>query len=72
MHKSTVWRHLARTSVVTGQHFFASDERLVAEVKALRTAGLTLRQISARVGISHPSILRLLSPMRKEPSATGL
>jgi DNA-binding IclR family transcriptional regulator len=60
MHKSTVWRHLSRAGVETGQHFLANNERLIIEVHALRAAGLTLRQTAARTGISHPSVLRLL------------
>jgi DNA-binding CsgD family transcriptional regulator len=60
MHKSTVWRHLARTGVETGQHFLTKNERLIAEVHALRAAGLTLRRIAAQTGVSRPSVLRLL------------
>ncbi|MCL1898171.1 MAG: helix-turn-helix domain-containing protein [Micrococcales bacterium] len=61
MHKSTVWRHLARAGVQTGQCFLASNERLVIEVATLRAAGLTLRQIASQAGISHPSVHRLLA-----------
>jgi DNA-binding IclR family transcriptional regulator len=60
MHKSTVWRHLARAGVETGQHFLVKNERLIAEVKKLRASGQTLRLIAAHVGISHPSVLRML------------
>jgi DNA-binding IclR family transcriptional regulator len=61
MHKATVWRHLARAGVETGKHALANNERLIIEITALREAGLTLRQIAAQVGVSHPSVLRLLS-----------
>jgi len=60
MHKSTVWRHLARAGVRTGQHFLASNKRLVIEVTALRTAGLTLRQIAVQTGVSRSTVHRLL------------
>jgi DNA-binding transcriptional regulator LsrR (DeoR family) len=61
MHKATVWRHLARAGIETGRHALANNESLIIEITALRQAGLTLRQIAAHVGISHPSVLRLLS-----------
>jgi DNA-binding IclR family transcriptional regulator len=67
MHKSTVWRHLARAGVETGQHFLAKNERLIAEVRSLRAAGLTLRQAAARIGVSRPSVLRLLATLISAP-----
>jgi DNA-binding transcriptional regulator LsrR (DeoR family) len=40
---------------------YQSDTAAMVKVAALRAAGLTLRQIAAQVGISHPSVLRLLA-----------
>jgi lambda repressor-like predicted transcriptional regulator len=61
VHKSTAWRHLTRAGVETGQRFMSNNERFIAEVHAFRADGLTLRQIAARSGVSHPSVLRLLA-----------
>ncbi|MDR0593502.1 MAG: hypothetical protein LBG60_09690 [Bifidobacteriaceae bacterium] len=60
MGKATVWRHVERAGVHIGKHALAKNERLIIET-ALREAGLRLRQIAARVGISRPSALRLLT-----------
>jgi hypothetical protein len=42
------------------EHFLSKNECLIAEIEALRAGGLSLRQIAARKGMSHPSVLRLL------------
>ena len=61
IHPATVWRHLADAGVKTGQRAMVHDDALRAAVHALRDAGLTLRQIAAQTGISHPSVYRLLA-----------
>jgi lambda repressor-like predicted transcriptional regulator len=43
----------------------ANNERLIAEVGAMRAKGLSLRATATAAGVSHPSVLRLLT--RRSP-----
>jgi hypothetical protein len=70
MHKSTVWRHLARAGVVTGQYFLANNEQLTEEIRALRAAGLALRQIAAR-GNFPPFGAALARPLSRKRTFAG-
>jgi DNA-binding transcriptional regulator LsrR (DeoR family) len=61
LHRSTVVRRLRQAGVETGQRKISSSRELVSEVQELRGQGLSLRQIAKEVGISHPSVHRLLA-----------
>ncbi len=61
VHPATVWRQLAKAGVETGRRSMADDAVLLLKVRALRDAGLTLRQIATQVGASHSRIHRLLA-----------
>lgn len=60
IHRTTVVRHLRRAGVVTGQRRMADSEALVDRARALRGEGRSLRAIGVELGISHPSVKRLL------------
>jgi IS30 family transposase len=60
LHRSTVARKLRRAGVPTGQRKLSASHELVAEIAELRDRGLSLREIGKRVGISHPSVHRLM------------
>ena len=58
--------------MVTGQRKLASDTALVKKIHTLRGMGLSIRQVAAEVGISHSSVLRLISGDNSlEPSTVG-
>jgi lambda repressor-like predicted transcriptional regulator len=61
LHRSTVVRKLRQAGVSTGQRKLSASHELVAEIQELREQGLSLRAISRRVGVSHPSVHRLLA-----------
>ncbi|MDR2379721.1 MAG: helix-turn-helix domain-containing protein [Bifidobacteriaceae bacterium] len=61
LHRSTVVRKLRRSGVSTGQRTLSASYELVAEIRQLRERGLSLRAIAKQVGVSHPSVHRLLT-----------
>jgi DNA-binding IclR family transcriptional regulator len=61
LHQSTVVRKLMQAGVSTGQRKLSDSRELVAEMQQLREQGLSLRAIAERVGVSHPSVHRLLA-----------
>jgi lambda repressor-like predicted transcriptional regulator len=62
LHRTTVIRSLRRAGVAP-QRTVAVTQRpeLVKEVHRLREKGLSLREIASEVGVSHPSVHRVLA-----------
>ncbi|MDR2565243.1 MAG: hypothetical protein LBC97_04125, partial [Bifidobacteriaceae bacterium] len=59
--RSTVRRKLVRAGVEPSQRRLAMSEPLMRTIRSLRDEGWTLRQIADEVGVSHPSVHRLLA-----------
>jgi DNA-binding NarL/FixJ family response regulator len=62
LHRSTVVRNLRKAGVPPIQPVGATRKpALVNEANRLRREGLSLRKIAEQMGLSHPSVHRLLS-----------
>jgi transposase-like protein len=55
VHRSTVLRKLRAAQVDREPQSLGDDPELVARVRYLRDAGMSLRRIAAEVGVSHPN-----------------
>jgi DNA-binding transcriptional regulator LsrR (DeoR family) len=60
VHRSTVLRKLRAARMDRKLRNVGDDSELVARIRCLRGAGMSLRRIAAEVGVSHPSVHRLL------------
>jgi transposase len=62
LHRTTVIRNLRKAGVAPRRpEGVAGRPELVAEARRLRGEGLSLRGIAKAIGVSHPSVHRMLS-----------